>query len=256
MKQFGRSNWGPIAEYFRGAPDSHASLAQPLGPGPSAARAGRTARQCSDRWRRIGDIPGLVAAVPEHLGGALSWGTAESAGGAGHGARAEGGPAANGTPEAAAGAEGPPRRKGGRHRPVVKHPWAPEVSRLRVASAARPLRGAAAGRGGAAAQEDALLEQLIQQNGAKDWSEIAKFLPLRCGKQVCAPPRGWGSRRRALTASARRSARCQCRERWFNHLCPGVKKGEWTTEEDALIFEHHKACRLGACRTRLCARLP
>lgn len=26
------------------------------------------------------------------------------------------------------------------------------------------------------------------------------------------------------------------RERWFNHLCPGVKKGDWTDEEDRIIF--------------------
>ena len=28
----------------------------------------------------------------------------------------------------------------------------------------------------------------------------------------------------------------QCRERWFNHLAPSVKKGEWTEEEDRLIM--------------------
>jgi hypothetical protein len=28
----------------------------------------------------------------------------------------------------------------------------------------------------------------------------------------------------------------QCRERWFNHLAPSVKKGEWTVEEDMRIM--------------------
>ena len=27
-----------------------------------------------------------------------------------------------------------------------------------------------------------------------------------------------------------------CREKWFNHLNPIVKKGDWTTEEDIRIF--------------------
>jgi hypothetical protein len=29
----------------------------------------------------------------------------------------------------------------------------------------------------------------------------------------------------------------QCRERWFNHLDPAIKKGEWTDEEDHVVFE-------------------
>jgi hypothetical protein len=29
----------------------------------------------------------------------------------------------------------------------------------------------------------------------------------------------------------------QCRERWFNHLDPAVRKGDWTVEEDRLIWE-------------------
>ena len=29
----------------------------------------------------------------------------------------------------------------------------------------------------------------------------------------------------------------QCRERWFNHLDPDIKKGGWTPEEDRVIFE-------------------
>ena len=29
----------------------------------------------------------------------------------------------------------------------------------------------------------------------------------------------------------------QCRERWFNHLDPDIKKGDWTPDEDAVLFE-------------------
>jgi len=29
----------------------------------------------------------------------------------------------------------------------------------------------------------------------------------------------------------------QCRERWFNHLDPAIKKGEWTEVEDHVVFE-------------------
>lgn len=28
----------------------------------------------------------------------------------------------------------------------------------------------------------------------------------------------------------------QCRERWHNHLNPGIKKGDWTPEEDHIII--------------------
>jgi len=31
----------------------------------------------------------------------------------------------------------------------------------------------------------------------------------------------------------------QCRERWFNHLRPDIKKGNWTKEEDKAIIEHN-----------------
>ena len=29
----------------------------------------------------------------------------------------------------------------------------------------------------------------------------------------------------------------QCRERWNNHLCPEVKKTEWSEEEDRSILQ-------------------
>lgn len=57
--------------------------------------------------------------------------------------------------------------------------------------------------------EDEVLKKLIEEHGARHWSNLAQHIPGRLGKQ--------------------------CRERWFNHLCPDVRKGGWTPEEDALI---------------------
>lgn len=67
------------------------------------------------------------------------------------------------------------------------------------------------------------------------WSSVASMLPGRLGKQ--------------------------CRERWFNHLDPSVKKSEWTSREDEVLFnsqvgffcvqEINTEERLG-CETRPC----
>ena len=46
--------------------------------------------------------------------------------------------------------------------------------------------------------EDNELRELIDQHGTGNWTNIAEFLPGRSGKQ--------------------------CRERWHNHLNPGIKK--------------------------------
>ena len=32
----------------------------------------------------------------------------------------------------------------------------------------------------------------------------------------------------------------QCRERYMNHLQGGIKKGDWTPEEDRIIIEQQK----------------
>ena len=60
------------------------------------------------------------------------------------------------------------------------------------------------------AEEDATLARVVQTHGAGRWSQVAGNLPGRMGKQ--------------------------CRERWFNHLAPEVKKGAWSAEEDRLIM--------------------
>lgn len=54
-------------------------------------------------------------------------------------------------------------------------------------------------------EEDEKLAQLVHELGARHWSKIAEKMPGRRGKQ--------------------------CRERWFNHLDPTVKKEGWSHEE-------------------------
>jgi len=66
-------------------------------------------------------------------------------------------------------------------------------------------------------QEDDLLRKLVEEYGAKDWSTIATQMAnvgcIRMGKQ--------------------------CRERWFNHLSPDVRKDAWTDKEDRIITKAH-----------------
>jgi len=61
--------------------------------------------------------------------------------------------------------------------------------------------------------EDRMVVELVQKHGQKKWSFIARQLHGRLGKQ--------------------------CRERWYNHLSPDIKKGRWTEEEDAIIINCH-----------------
>ena len=61
--------------------------------------------------------------------------------------------------------------------------------------------------------EDKLVCELVVLHGQKKWSFIAKQLHGRLGKQ--------------------------CRERWYNHLNPDIKKCEWTEEEDNAIVDAH-----------------
>ena len=62
-------------------------------------------------------------------------------------------------------------------------------------------------------EEDRIVREMVMKHGVGNikWSVIASKLPGRIGKQ--------------------------CRERWFNHLDPDIKKGDWTPEEDKILFE-------------------
>jgi hypothetical protein len=61
--------------------------------------------------------------------------------------------------------------------------------------------------------EDAVLTRLVELHGQKKWSFIARQLTGRLGKQ--------------------------CRERWYNHLDPEIKKGEFSKEEDQILVKAH-----------------
>jgi hypothetical protein len=58
-----------------------------------------------------------------------------------------------------------------------------------------------------------MVVQLVAEHGQKKWSFIARQLQGRLGKQ--------------------------CRERWYNHLSPDIKKGGWSDDEDAIIIQMH-----------------
>ena len=70
------------------------------------------------------------------------------------------------------------------------------------------------------ALEDECLQKIMGTSGPKKkWCNVAALLPGRVGKQ--------------------------CRERWINHLMPGIKRGAWDAEEDNLLIELQK--ELGNC---------
>nr|QGV85750.1 transcription factor [Lavandula angustifolia] len=62
-------------------------------------------------------------------------------------------------------------------------------------------------------EEDALLQQLVQKHGPRNWSLISKSIPGRSGKS--------------------------CRLRWCNQLSPQVEHRAFTAEEDDTIIRAH-----------------
>eukprot|EP01035_Chromulina_nebulosa_P018708 gene18708-24467_t len=58
-------------------------------------------------------------------------------------------------------------------------------------------------------EEDNLMKEIVKKLGCKNWTLISQHFQDRSGKQ--------------------------CRERWHNHLNPGIKKGDWTDQEDRII---------------------
>jgi myb proto-oncogene protein len=63
-------------------------------------------------------------------------------------------------------------------------------------------------------EEDNTIIDLVEKYGPKKWSTISQHLPGRIGKQ--------------------------CRERWHNHLNPGINKNAWTQEEELTLIRAHQ----------------
>ncbi|KAL1210901.1 Transcription factor MYB3R-5 [Cardamine amara subsp. amara] len=63
-------------------------------------------------------------------------------------------------------------------------------------------------------EEDDKIIELVKKYGPAKWSVIAKSLPGRIGKQ--------------------------CRERWHNHLNPGIRKDAWTIGEESALMNAHR----------------
>lgn len=63
-------------------------------------------------------------------------------------------------------------------------------------------------------EEDEIIIEMVNKLGPKKWSTIAQALPGRIGKQ--------------------------CRERWHNHLNPGINKDAWTQEEEIKLIHAHQ----------------
>lgn len=116
------------------------------------------------------------------------------------------------------------------------------------------------------AEEDDLLRKYVPLYGEKQWRKIAEHVPGRNSIQclhrwtkilkpglVKGPwtpdedqkliiwvntegPTKWAQ----CSAFIQGRSGKQCRERWFNNLDPGLKKGGWTEEEDEMIFEYYQ----------------
>ncbi|CAM9558382.1 unnamed protein product, partial [Heterosigma akashiwo] len=114
-------------------------------------------------------------------------------------------------------------------------------------------------------EEDAKLEQIVKQYGAKNWKKVSELLGKRTDVQclhrwnkvlkpglhkgpwtkeeddvVLEMVNKYGAGKvKWSSIAARLPGRIgkQCRERWHNHLDPNIKKGDWTAEEDKVVFE-------------------
>ena len=60
-------------------------------------------------------------------------------------------------------------------------------------------------------EEDNILKKWVEENGPRHWGKCGNIIKQRKGKQ--------------------------CRERWKNSLSDGIRKGEWTAEENLLVLK-------------------
>ena len=128
-------------------------------------------------------------------------------------------------------------------------------------------------------EEDEILERVVMTYGQKSWKKVSEFVkgrtPIQClhrWTKILKPglikgpwtieqdrklldwvkregPGQWSQCAEFITG---RSGK-QCRERWFNTLNPEVIKGNWTPEEDFIIFDSYR--QFGSHWTKIAEKL-
>lgn len=85
-------------------------------------------------------------------------------------------------------------------------------------------------------EEEGKLTVHVETFGTQSWAQIARELnnDYHNGKSV-------------------RQGK-HCRERWFNHLNPCLRKGDWTAEEDQLLDKYQR--EMGKCWSKIAKQMP
>lgn len=86
--------------------------------------------------------------------------------------------------------------------------------------ATRPLTKTSKKRKAWSKEEDRAIQYLVQERGLTNWTKISEEM-TRSMREIDASSDG-------------RSGK-QCRERWYNHLHPEIKRDPWTEEESQIL---------------------
>ena len=117
-------------------------------------------------------------------------------------------------------------------------------------------------------EEDIKVTELVGKYGTKKWSATdAERQPVASASSTLSPsvrqltatcplcfPLFVSGLRSLVGSCLEGRTGKQCRERWHNHLNPGIKKDGWREEEDLLIIESHR--KLGSRWSEIAKQLP
>lgn len=81
-------------------------------------------------------------------------------------------------------------------------------------------------------QEDEILKQLVIEQGARNWSNLANKLFMQINKFLNNLP----EEEKEFYTFVQRNGK-QCRERWLTALDPSINKSQWKIEEDINFLE-------------------
>lgn len=67
-------------------------------------------------------------------------------------------------------------------------------------------------------EEDSILNEAVETLEKGKWYEVSRYIFIKTNYSIFKSPK-------------------HCRERWLNHLDDHKKRGNWTPEEDLMIFK-------------------